>query len=338
MTQKDWQIEFNETLDAVSESLGADIFFLNGTIEWDWTPGTCITDICQSSKCRENLLMVLVTNGGDPDAAYRIARTFQREYKKFFVYIPGYCKSAGTLVAIGAHEIIIADHGELGPLDVQIRKRDELREYESGLAVTEALRSLSNETFTNFEKIFLELINRSGGQITLKTATQIATDMTIGLFRPIYAQIDPLKIGEIRRAMSIAEYYGRDLNNYSLNLKETALQKLIAYYPSHGYVIDREEARSLFINVREPSEHEKKLADLISNYTRIQTTDSIRTFISNPIKTEQMEQDETEDDRRSPEGEGQTPGTDNGHAREEIPDGSLPEERTELRAGTSASE
>ncbi len=32
------------------------------------------------------------------------------------LWVIGPCKSAGTLVAIGAHEIAFAPHGELGPL------------------------------------------------------------------------------------------------------------------------------------------------------------------------------------------------------------------------------
>jgi ClpP class serine protease len=40
--------------------------------------------------------------------------------------VSGYCKSAGTLIALGANELAFGEHGELGPLDVQIAKRDEV--------------------------------------------------------------------------------------------------------------------------------------------------------------------------------------------------------------------
>ena len=43
-------------------------------------------------------------------------------------FIPRRCKSAGTLLLIGATSLIISDRGELGPLDVQLSKPDEIFE------------------------------------------------------------------------------------------------------------------------------------------------------------------------------------------------------------------
>lgn len=123
---------------------------------------------------------MLVTFGGDADTAYRIARCLQDHYEKFILYVSGICKSAGTLVAIGAHELVISDHGELGPLDVQMSKKDELWEYQSGLTVMDALTALKDNAFNAFEQFFLDIKRKSGDTITLRTATEIATDMTKG--------------------------------------------------------------------------------------------------------------------------------------------------------------
>mgnify|MGYP000702321470 CR=1 FL=1 len=46
--------------------------------------------------------LFLVTNGGDPDWAYRIVSTLRMYYKKINLIIPGACKSAGTLAGISA--------------------------------------------------------------------------------------------------------------------------------------------------------------------------------------------------------------------------------------------
>jgi ClpP class serine protease len=93
-------------------------------------------------KRRKNAILILVTEGGDPDAAYRIARCFQEHYELFTCIVPGYCKSAGTLITIGAHELVMTDGGELGPLDIQMSKKDELWESQSGLTVAAALNAL----------------------------------------------------------------------------------------------------------------------------------------------------------------------------------------------------
>ena len=52
----------------------------------------------------KNVLLVLETYGGSADAAYKCARHLQDSYKKFSVLVAGYCKSAGTIFAIGANE------------------------------------------------------------------------------------------------------------------------------------------------------------------------------------------------------------------------------------------
>ena len=62
--------------------------------------------------------------------------------RSLFLYVSGYCKSAGTLVATGAHKLIMSDHGELGPLDVQMSKKDNFWKKESGLIVMNTLTAL----------------------------------------------------------------------------------------------------------------------------------------------------------------------------------------------------
>ena len=67
-------------------------------------------------------------------------------------------------------------------------------------------------------------------------SADIATRLTEALVSPMAAQIDPIKLGEHQRAMSIAFTYGQRLTAKSKILKEGALGKLIASYPSHGFV------------------------------------------------------------------------------------------------------
>lgn len=105
---------------------------------------------------------------------------------------------------------------------------------------------------------------KSGLTITTKTALEIAGKLVVGLFAPIYKQLDPMRLGEIQRAMSIALQYGARLAGD--NLKEDAIEHLIADYPSHGFIIDRAEARDLFENVREPSGNEAAVAQLLQAF------------------------------------------------------------------------
>ena len=199
--------------------------------------------------------------GGDADTAYRIARCLQFKYEQFSLYVWGYCKSAGTLVATGANELILSDYGELGPLDVQMFKRDELGEMQSGLTVMDTLTALQDNALMTLENFFLNIKSKGRNAITLKTATQIATELTTGLFAPLYSQVDPLHVGEAGRALTIASNYGNRLLSKGSNIEPSKLDHLISHYPVHSFVIDLDEAKMLFNRVREPTQLEILLAE-----------------------------------------------------------------------------
>jgi len=188
---------------------------------------------------------------------------YQKSYNEgvFTIFISGICKSAGTLVTIGASELVMTDCAELGPLDVQFGKPDEIGEYISGLTPAHALDFLREHTFKLFEHCFLELIGRSGYQITTKTSAEIATKLTDGVFQPVYAQLDPLKLGEYHRNMKIAAEYGKRLMAPGNLKSEDSLITLTHGYPSHSFVIDKQEAENLYNKIRQPNDNEIEMAE-----------------------------------------------------------------------------
>lgn len=253
--------KFKELVEKVSASNDADIIVYSGGI--DSPSDQELMDQVQRYRCKPNVMLFLTTNGGSAETAYRIARCLQRGYEggRIILFVDSTCKSAGTLIALGAHEIVMADLAELGPLDVQLYKSDELAEMTSGLTPVQALTTLRTEAFNTFEDCFLKLRFRSGLQITTKTAADIAARIAIGLFGKVYAQLDPMRLGEYQRALLIAHHYGTRIARD--NLKEDTLDRLIADYPSHGFIIDREEAEALFHKVRAPDEYEDQLAAIL---------------------------------------------------------------------------
>ena len=175
---------YQETADEIAVEGNCDIILLNGPIGRPLD--IQFINLCNSRRRRPNVLFVLVTEGGDADPSYRIARCLQENYDNFAFFVSGYCKSAGTLIALGAKELIIGDCGELGPLDVQMSKEDELGETRSGLTVISALSTLHRRAFAAFEYFLIETKRRSQGSITTRTAIRVATDITGALFSPIY--------------------------------------------------------------------------------------------------------------------------------------------------------
>lgn len=259
--------DIKKTANELANATNADVILVNAAMERG--AETQLIDACINAERRENAIILVVTSGGDADVAYRIARCLQQRYKKVTALVSGQCKSAGTLLVIGAHEIAFSEHGELGPLDVQLRKADDMWASTSGLTVMNAFSALQSKAEEAFADFALSIKARSGGSVTYKTAADIASKLTGSMFSHIYQQIEVMHVGEAARAMKIAEEYGMRLDLVADNLKSSeALSTLIASYPSHGFVIDMKEAQSLFKRVRELSDKERALCDVLGGVAR----------------------------------------------------------------------
>jgi hypothetical protein len=205
----------------------------------------------------------LTTLGGDPDAGYRIARCLRHSYEEVRLAVPGPCKSAGTLIAIAANELGIGDLGELGPLDIQVRKPSELWENSSGLDIQQALQTATEHVESSFHRTLVETRNLSG--LSTRLCAEFAGQVASAIAAPLFAQIDPIRLGEMQRATRVAYSYGQRLDAYTSNLKQGALERLISDYPAHSFVIDRKEATELFNRVSPLTEAENVFCSVVAH-------------------------------------------------------------------------
>lgn len=244
------------------ELAGVDALAYVGPIEKSGYFDLCDLLDMRRSKKRSKVLLYLCTRGGDPNAGYRIARALSHEYdvENFRVAVTADCKSAGTLICVGATSLVFFDRGELGPLDVQFQKGDEIFQQSSGLDILRGMTYLKDDALAAFNQYLLDINGGSG--LSTKVASEIAGNLVKGIYEPMYAQIDPIRLGEMNAALQIAHEYGSRLNNKAKSLKQGALRKLIHEYPTHGFVIDRAESRELFQRVEVPSESESKFGEL----------------------------------------------------------------------------
>ncbi len=65
--------------------------------------------------------LMLATPGGDGETAVRLARSAQARCKTLTVIVPDQAKSAGTILALGAHRILMGPTSDLGPIDPQLQ-------------------------------------------------------------------------------------------------------------------------------------------------------------------------------------------------------------------------
>lgn len=251
-----------------AEALPQDVFFYNGSMQTG-RDLDCI-QIVQSNRQRDECLLLLTTDGGDPDAAYKISRCLQDRYKKFSALISGRCKSAGTLLAIGAHELVFTPYGELGPLDIQLTKVDRFDQLQSGLTISDSLNTLEERAVDRFYRMVRDYIQQNQGLLSFASATKAASDFVTQLYAPVFSRIDPEEIGARARSMRIATDYGRRLAARSQNIRPNTLKQLSETYSSHSFVIDRQEAGTLFLRVRDASDAEIKVVTALGNYARFE--------------------------------------------------------------------
>ena len=260
--------KFNISLKKLIKETQSDFFIFVGTIN-DSNADKFINLLRRREVKEVNCSLILTTYGGDPDAGYRIIRAIKRYYEKLSIYVFGFCKSTGTLMTLGADEVIMSDFGEFGPLDIQLTKDDELSNT-SGLNFVQSLTFLNEQLFRSFEENFLSLKRASQNTITTKTAADIASRLSVGLISPISGQIDPVKLGEVQRSIRIANDYGTRLCE-----NDNLIARLIVAYPSHGFVIDYQEASELFTNVRWVNDDESIIEQYLHKIVRSQSENNI---------------------------------------------------------------
>jgi hypothetical protein len=200
-------------------------------------------------KNYKKLDVILQTPGGDIDAAFAYSKLLRKSAEEINIIVPLYAKSAGTLICLIADKILMTDLSELGPLDTQIRESNEgdTPHYNSALNGFKALEQVQQHTIETLDITTKLILSRSG--LKISDAIHLASEFAGHTSGTLYAQLNPIKIGEYARALEIGETYGKIiLTRYSKWIEqkaESVIKTLVYQYPSHGFVIDCEELQAL---------------------------------------------------------------------------------------------
>jgi len=90
----------------------------------------------------DELDIILETPGGSAEIVEDIVNQIRRQFSHVAVIIPGYAKSAGTIFAMAADEILMEPTSALGPIDAQIIQAGKLY---SAHAFLEGLKKIKKE-------------------------------------------------------------------------------------------------------------------------------------------------------------------------------------------------
>ncbi len=205
-------------------------------------PGTSITGIdippfvdrLDDVKAGEPVDLLLHTPGGDIDQAERIVLLCRKRVgdAEFRVIVPDSAKSAGTLIAIAADEIVMGDPSELGPIDPQI-----------------FITTASGEDMARPAQSFLDGLK----QIREETGDG---DLSPAYF-PLLDKLDPALIDFCEKAIKRSKKFAQEfLSQYMLKNDPTKAAEIaedlanVEKYLSHSATIDATRADELGLNVK----------------------------------------------------------------------------------------
>jgi Serine dehydrogenase proteinase len=207
------------------------------------------------------IALVIDSPGGDPAAAYRLATFLRDRCGGFVAVVPRWAKSAATLIALGADEIILGDYGELGPLDMQLRD-PQSGQLASALNEYQALYELYEFAMGAFGETMRRLRRRH--QLTTTELMPSAIRIALGMTRPLLEDLDTVHYTYISRELRLAQEYAIRLlrHNYAEDEAREVARLLSEDYYDHGFVIDAEEAARIGLRtVKRPSAEQGTILD-----------------------------------------------------------------------------
>jgi len=205
--------------------------------------------------------LYLYTRGGETLAAWSIAHLIRQFCDDFEVLVPSKAHSAGTLICLGACDIIMTKQATLGPIDPSVNTP--LNPAVPG-APPDARIPVSVEAINSF----IELIKETG----ITSSEDLAAVMS-----SLTSYVHPLVLGEVYRTRSQIRMLGKRLLSKHMDdgaKIEKILDFLCSESGSHDYTIYRQEARDdLGLKVSRPDETlykiMKKIHDDISDELRL---------------------------------------------------------------------
>ncbi len=176
-------------------------------------------------KADKDLDLLLQSSGGDIDVAEKIIYMCRNNTKSFRVIVTESAKSAATLIALAADEIVMGYTSELGPIDPQV-------------IVTTA----SGQIMDRPAQSFLD------GLTAIKEEEQ-AEGRLSPVYFPLLQQLDPALIDYCKKALLRSQRFAEKWLNRTQCKGQPERAKEIAgkladtkRYLSHGTVIDHKEA------------------------------------------------------------------------------------------------
>ena len=207
--------------------------------------------------------LVLFTNGGDTEAPWRLVSILREFCDTLAVLIPHRALSAGTVLSLGADEIIMTPLSALGPIDPS--RTHPLLPRREGAKEAEPISVQDMRHAMQFIKEAADFGDQTGAPYT--------PDALAKIFIALFDKIHPLAIGAIEQSYALAKLVGkRCLGTHMSGSDKDEIDRIVDAlcddYKSHAYQISRSEAREIGLKIHDASPAiDAILMDLLTFYT-----------------------------------------------------------------------
>ena len=221
-----------------------------------------VADILRDNGTSDEVNMALSSPGGYISSAFNLVRLI-RQYasKRFNIYIIDRAKSAATFLCLGATKLYLSDIGELGPIDPQIiqEEKGSFEQY-SVIHHTEAVKMCVDIVESSLDAMVALLSKRTAGNLPINKILTHAIDYSTRLARPVFEKLEPHKLAEYNSSLvEVLKYAEWIQQRYKPedDLVRVA-HHLMFDYPSHSFVIDKEQLVALGFDVGDIDENVRK--------------------------------------------------------------------------------
>lgn len=190
----------------------------------------------------KKISLIIYTCGGNTLAAWNIVNLFREFCNELEIIIPNKCRSAGTLMALGANRIIMTKQATLGPIDPSI-----IREMSPTIPGPNPQKKLSISVES--VKGYFSLLKKEFGTNDDNALSAAYTKLA--------EYIHPLVLGDVYRTQKQIQMLAEKLLRMSYHNKRN-IKSIVSFLcsdsGSHDYTISRTEAKKMGLQVESPTQ------------------------------------------------------------------------------------
>lgn len=199
----------------------------------------------------KRISLYLYTRGGDTAAAWNIINLLRMYCDDLQVIVPHKAHSAGTIISLGANEIVMTKQATLSPIDPSINT-----------PLNPQIPNLSGQTYSVSVEAVKGFLEFAKNELSIHDDNALAN-----IFVRLSNSVHPLVLGQVYRSKSQIQMLAQKLLKNQVTDPDK-IKKIIDFLcsesGSHDYTINRREAETdLGLKIRKPTDKQYNIIKAI---------------------------------------------------------------------------